>query len=109
MASDRGRSIGVLVVVAIVLLVVARFVIRSDDKVEEAQPSTSTGTSASASHSASPSPSARHARYESALVDASIRALSSGAGTALAVGDDGAIFRHKLGDAKWSRMESRTK
>jgi hypothetical protein len=105
MASDGKRTLGVLVVAGVVLLLVARFVIRNDEKVEE--PSTSTSTSASTSPS--PSASAKHARYESALVDASIRGLSSGAGTAIAVGDGGAIFRHKLDDPKWARMESPSK
>ncbi len=104
MASEGKRTLGALVVLAIVLLLVARYVIRND-KVEEPPPSASPSASSSATSSA---PSKPHARYESALVDASIRGLSSGAGTALAVGDRGAIFERTLEDAKWKKMNSPT-
>ena len=107
MASDGKRTLGVLVVVGVVLLLVARFVIHNDDKVEEPGASASASTNTSASTSTSTR--VRQARYESALVDASIRGLSSGAGTALAVGDGGGIYRHKLDDPKWARMEAPSK
>lgn len=97
MASDGKRTLGALVVLAIVLLLVGRYVIRND-KVVEPTPTPSASTV-----------SKPHARYESALVDASIRGMSSGAGTALAVGDDGAIFERKLDVAKWTKVDAPTK
>jgi len=42
-------------------------------------------------------------------VDGNVFGLSSGAGTALAVGEGGAIFRHKVDDAKWAKMEAPAK
>jgi hypothetical protein len=107
MASDGKRTLGALVVVAVVVLLVGRFVIRKEEKAEEPEPSSSPSPIQSPSQSQSPSP--RHGRYESALVDASILGLSSGAGTALAVGEGGGIFRHKLDEPKWVKMEAPVK
>jgi len=111
MAGDKRRTLGVLVVAAVVLLLVGRFVIRQDAQrpsEEEVGSSPPPPPPPSTSRS-TPTPAARKARYESALVDAKILGLSSGAGTALAVGEDGAIFRHKVDDAKWAKMEAPVK
>ncbi len=103
MASDGKRTLGALVVVAVGLLLVGRYVIRKE-RVEEPEPS------ATASPSTTTSTTTKaHARYESALVDGSIRGMSSGAGTALAVGDDGAIFERKLDGAKWTKTTAPVK
>lgn len=109
MASDSKRTLGALVVVAVVVLLVGRFVIRQDgQRPSEEEVGSSPSPSPLASTSRSPSTSTtRKARYESGLVDASIFGLSSGAGTALAVGDG--IFRHKLDDPKWTKMEAPAK
>ncbi len=108
--AEKRTALAALVVVAIALLLVGRFVIRKDtdttgDDVEPSASSPFTSPSASA-----PTPTTtRRARYESALVDASIFGLSSGAGTALAVGEGGAIFRHEVDDAKWTKMDAPAK
>jgi hypothetical protein len=105
MARDSKRAIAVFAGVGVALLVIGRFVIREETSTStSAFTSTSTSTSTSTFTSASTSTSPRKARYESALVDASILALSSGAGTALAVGVEGTIYEHKLGVPKWTKM-----
>jgi hypothetical protein len=111
--AEKRMALGALVVVAAGLLLVGRFVIRNET-LEHAEPA-ETGetaepkTSSPAPASPTAATSAKKARYESALVDASIFGLSSGAGTALAVGDGGAIFRHKVDDAKWTKMDAPAK
>ncbi len=108
MASEGKRTLGALVVVAVALLLVGRYVIRRD-KVDEPNAAESASALATApTASASAATRMRRARYESALVDASIRGLSSGAGTALAVGDGGAIFERTLEDSKWKKMNAPT-
>ena len=118
MAGDNRRTLGVLVIVAVGLLLVGRFVIRSDaskgseegQQDEQGEPrGLGSSPSPSPSPSTSTSTSTKKARYESALVDGSILGLSSGAGTALAVGESGLIFRHKLDDPKWTKMEAPAK
>jgi hypothetical protein len=110
-ASEGKRTLGAIVVVAVALLLVGRYVIRSDRADAPTEPESASAlasTSPPPTPSASGTPAKRHARYESALVDASIRGLSSGAGTALAVGDRGAIFERTLEDAKWMKMTAPT-
>lgn len=107
------RLLGALVVVALVLLLVARFVIRNEPR-EHEEPVLETAdvvslapapSSSSSSSSISPKP---HARYESALVDARIDGLSSGAGTALAVGEGGVILRLDIENPHWRPETSPT-
>jgi hypothetical protein len=112
MEGDKRRALGALVIVAVGLLLVAKFVIRNEDhkvaEVDEDEGGLVRGSSPSPSMSTLMS-TVRKARYESGLVDGKIFGLSSGAGTALAVGEDGAIFRHRLDDAKWGKMDSSAK
>jgi len=111
MAGEKRRALGALVVVAVGLLLVGRFVIRREaNEVREEERAAESGAFTSPSPSPSTSTSTtRRARYESALVEGKIFGLSSGAGTALAVGEGGAIFRHKLDDAKWGKMDAPAK
>lgn len=103
-----ARTLGVLVIVAIVLLLVARFVIHNETSASTTSPSASTSAhpSAIASANSSAVTTAKSGHYVSALVDAKIEALSSGSAAALGVGADGAIVRLKLDEATWHPMTS---
>ncbi len=110
---NRARTLGALVLVAIVLLLVARFVIRKDQSVasvdlaDDDAEVVSIASSAPTEDRAAP-PAKAHARYESALVSTRVDGISSGAGTALAVGENGTILRYEIEHPSWRAETSPT-
>jgi len=119
---NRTRLLVALVGIAIAMLLVARFVIRKEAREEPelddgeallldtttiALPSSFAPGASGASGAASAAP--RHARYESALISTRIDGLSSGAGTALAVGEGGTILRYEIEHPTWRSEASPTR
>ena len=101
------RLLGAILLVALVLLLIARFVIHNEPSEREELAASSSAVTLSPVPSAS-AETKSHARYESALVDARIDGISSGAGTAIAVGDEGIILHYDLEHPTWRAEVSPT-